>query len=84
MILMKKVLRILFLSFLLSGSTYAEKLGVDKSVNDYVNDGYRVISSVTSKNYTMTYDLRSDGKNYPLVVICIYSMEQLVTVCFKP
>ena len=81
---MKKILGIIVLGLLLSGNTYAENLGTSKTVNDYVNDGYIIISVAAMDELTMAYTLRSNGKSKPLVVTCIYSPQKTITICFKP
>ncbi len=89
---MKKLLSIIVLGLLLSGNAYAENLGTGKTVNDYVNDGYTIVSVTTVEvsGADFVYTLRSnemksyDAKSKPLVVTCIYNPTKNITVCFKP
>ena len=72
---MKKLLGIVVLSLLLSENTYSEILGIDKTVNDYVDDDYTIVS-VNSSQQSIIYTLRSNAKSKPLVVTCAYSIEK--------
>ena len=80
---MKKLLSILVLSLLFGGSGYAEILGVDKTVNDYVDNDYTIVS-VNDTQQTIIYTLRSNAKSKPLVVTCVYSIEKDRSLCFAP
>ena len=62
----------------------AENLGTGKTVNDYVNDKYTIVSVELTDKTNLVYTLRSNAKNKPLVVSCVYSLTKNVTVCFKP
>ena len=81
---MKKLLGIVVLGLLLSSNAYAESLGTNKTVNDYVNDNYTIVSVETIDQTNLVYTLESNAKSKPLVVSCIYSFKQNVTICFKP
>jgi|TARA_B100001964_G_C13988395_1_gene489501 hypothetical protein len=81
---MKKLLGIFVFGLLLDGSVLAENLGIDKTVNDYVNNDYTIVSVETIDETSLVYTLRSNAKNKPLVVSCIYSPTKQVTICFKP
>ena len=82
---MKKLfLGIFVLGLLLSGNAYTENLGTDKTVNDYVSDGYTIVSVETIDRTELVYTLRSNKKSKPLVVSCIYSPKEQITICFKP
>ena len=80
---MKKLLGIVVLGLLLSSNAYAESLGTNKTVNDYVNDNYTIVSVETIDQTNLVYTLESNAKSKPLVVSCIYSFKQNVTICFK-
>jgi hypothetical protein len=80
---MKKLLWIVVLGLLLSSNVYAESLGINKTVNDYVKDNYTIIS-VEQDNANFFYTLRSNATSKPLVVTCIYRLKENVTFCFKP
>ena len=79
---MKKLLGIVVLG-LLTSSVYAESLGTNKTVNDYVDDDYTIIS-VVQDDANFVYTLRSNAKSKPLVVTCIYGLKKSITFCFKP
>tara|TARA_B100001057_G_scaffold432731_1_gene461047 strand:+ start:1194 stop:1439 length:246 start_codon:yes stop_codon:yes gene_type:complete len=81
---MKKILGIVVLGLLFTNSLYAETLGTDKTVNDYVNNDYTIVSVDTIDRTNLVYTLRSNAKKKPLVVSCIYSPTKKVTICFKP
>ena len=80
---MKKLLGIVVLGLLLGSSAYAESLGTNKTVNDYVDDNYTIVS-VEQDDANFFYTLRSNTKSKPLVVTCIYQLEETRTFCFKP
>ena len=81
---MKKLLGIVVLGLLLSGNAYAENLGTSKTVNDYVNEDYIIVSVESVSDGILAYTLRSNAKTKPLVVTCIYSFPEKQTVCVKP
>ena len=81
---MKKLLGIVVLGLLFSWSVLAESLGINKTVNDYVNDNYTIVSVETIDQTNLVYTLKSNAKSKPLVVSCIYSFKQNATICFKP
>ena len=80
---MKKAIGIIVLGLLWCNVGFAEILGINKTVNDYVDDNYTIISVVTSKS-TILYTLRSNAKSKPLVVTCAYSIEKDSAICFAP
>ncbi len=82
---MKKLLGIVVLGLLFNGNVLAETLSIgDKTVNDYVNNNYTIISVDIIDKTNLAYTLRSNGKSKPLVVSCVYSPLEKVTICFKP
>ena len=81
---MKKLLGIVVLGLLFTNNLSAENLGIGKTVNDYVNDKYTIVSVELTDKTNLVYTLRSNAKNKPLVVSCIYSLTKNATVCFKP
>ena len=81
---MKKLLGIVVLVLLLSGSLFAENLGIDKTVNDYVDNDYTIVSVEIFEKINLAYTLRSNAKTKPLIVTCIYSPKDQTTICFKP
>ena len=81
--MMKRFLLIL-VALLFSGNAYTENLGTDKTVNDYVSDGYTIVSVEAFGEIHFAYTLKSNTKNTPLIVTCVYSVEGKTTVCFKP
>lgn len=83
---MKKLLGSVVISLLLSSNAYAEIIGTDKSVNDYITgEGeYTIISTDVIDNVNILFNLRSNGRIKPLLVSCIYSPKEQITICFKP
>ena len=75
-----KLLGIIVLG-LLAYSVYAESLGTNKTVNDYVDDNYTIIS-VAQEDANFVYTLRSNAKSKPLVLICIYGLKKSITFLF--
>ena len=80
----KKLLGIVVLGLLFTNNLSAENLGTDKTVNDYVNNDYTIVSVETIDETSLVYTLRSNAKSKPLVVSCIYSPKEQITICFKP
>ena len=81
---MKKLLGIVVLGLLFTNNLFAENLGTGKTVNDYVNDKYTIVSVELTDKTNLVYTLRSNAKNKPLVVSCVYSLTRNATVCIKP
>ena len=81
---MKKILSIVALIYLMSVNLYAEILLNGKTVNDYVKDGYTIVSVEVVDKSSLAYTLRSNATTEPLVVTCIHTPTKQVTVCFKP
>ena len=81
---MKKLLGIVVLGLLFTNNLFAENLGTGKTVNDYVNDKYTIVSVELTDKTNLVYTLRSNAKNKPLVISCVYSLTKNATVCFKP
>ena len=88
--IMKAFLGVMVLGILLSGNVCAENLGDSKTVNDYVNDDYSIVSVEIISKGTIAYTLRSkkfrrnNSSKNPLVVTCIYSSREQQTICIKP
>ena len=72
------------LGLLLSSNAYAENLGTSKTVNDYVNEDYIIVSVESAGDGVLAYTLESNGNTKPLVATCIYSLLKELTVCAKP
>ena len=60
---MKKAIAIIVFGLLLSGNAYAESLGTNKTVNDYVNDNYTIVSVETIDQTNLVYTLKSNAKS---------------------
>ena len=72
------------LGLLFSENVFAENLGTGKTVNDYVNEDYIIISVESAGDDVLAYTLESNGNTKPLVVTRIYSLLKELTVCAKP
>ena len=81
---LKKLLGILVICLLIGGNVFAENLGTGKTVNDYVNEDYIIVSVESVGDGVLAYTLESNGITKPLVVTCIYSLPEKLTVCVKP
>jgi hypothetical protein len=80
---MKIILKILVLVFVFSNISFAEILDTNKTVNDYVNDDYTIVS-VNNTDKVLIYTLRSNEKAKPLIMTCLYGIEKNETICLKP
>ena len=82
---MKKLLAIVVLGFICSGTANAETLGVDKNVDHYLSkEGYTLHSTDLIKSGQYVYHLIKGGSPGPDIITCVYVVEDRVTVCFAP
>ena len=84
---MKKILFILvFLT--LSSNSYSESLGKNKTINDYLDNGYQVQSiSILDKDkllYNLIMEKSKEKIFEPKIIGCIYNLNTQISDCFKP
>ena len=82
---MKKILSILLFSFLWSNVSLSESLGVDKTVNDYLKDGYALHSTnIASEGYYLYHLVRRGGSSRVPLITCVYAIKNNNTLCWAP
>ena len=84
---MKKILFILVF-LILSSNSYLESLGKNKTINDYLDNGYQVQSISILDKDKLLYNLimsNSEEKIFePKIIGCIYNLNTQISDCFKP
>lgn len=82
---MKKVLSILVLYFLFSGSASTEQLESFQNINELLEKGYSLHSTNVIDSDRYQYNLISNGSggNHRLIT-CVYTIEQNVAICWVP
>ena len=82
-----KILSILFF-LLISSQTLADSLGKNKTINDYLNNGYQLKSIKVLENerllYNLIIEMKEDKIFEPKLVSCIYNIDTQISECFKP
>lgn len=83
---MKKLLFITLISFMWCNVSLSKSLGVDKTVNDYVKDGYTLHSTnvVSDGSGYYLYHLIKNGSNIHPLITCLYEIENNNTICWAP
>lgn len=82
-----KILSILFF-LLISSQTLADTLGKNKTINDYLDNGYQLKSIKVLENerllYNLIIEMKEDKIFEPKLVSCIYNIDTQISECFKP
>lgn len=82
-----KILSILFF-LLISSQTLADSLGKNKTINDYLDNGYQLKSIKVLENerllYNLIIEMKEDKIFEPKLVSCIYNIDTQISECFKP
>ena len=82
-----KILSILFF-LLISSQTLADSLGKNKTINDYLDNGYQLKSIKVLENerllYNLIIEMKEDRIFEPKLVSCIYNIDTQISECFKP
>ena len=84
---MIKILSI-FLFLLITFNAKADSLGVNKTINDYLDNGYELQSISVIKEDKFLYNLihnNSEEKMFePKLVSCVFDVNTQIAECFKP
>ncbi len=80
---MKKIFLVLLFSFTWCNVSLSESLGVDKTVNDYLKDGYTLHSADIIKSGYYLYHLVQGGSKIPLIT-CAYEIVNNNTIYLAP
>ena len=84
---MRKTLIILFI-LVFNSNVYSDTLGSNKSINDYLENGYEIQSINVINNNKFLYNLLNSGFEEkifePKFISCVYEKEKQITDCFKP
>ena len=82
-----KILSILFF-LLISFQTLADSLGKNKTINDYLDNGYQLKSIKVLENerllYNLIIEMKEDKIFEPKLISCIYNIDTQISECFKP
>ena len=81
---MKKLLLITLISFGWCNVSLSESLGVDKTVNDYLFDGYTLHSTDIVKSGYYIYHLIKGSSNIHPLITCVYEIKNNNTICWVP
>lgn len=81
--------KFLILFFLLSTSySQADSLGVNKTINDYLDNGYQLESINVLGDDRLLYNLiinKTDLNMFePKLITCIFNTDTQIAECFKP
>ena len=83
-----KKLSLIFLFLLYPFNLHGNSLGNNKTINDYLENGYQIQSvNIIEQNkilYNLLRDEDEDKKFEPKLVICIYDISNQISECFKP
>ena len=84
---MKKICLILCF-FLINSISYSDSLGTNKTINDYLENGYQLQSVRVINENKYLYSLVNDGSENkifePKLVSCVYNLNNHISECFKP
>ena len=82
-----KILSIFFF-LLISFQTLADSLGKNKTINDYLDNGYQLKSIKVLENerllYNLIIEMKEDKIFEPKLISCIYNIDTQISECFKP
>ena len=78
----------IFLFLLITFNAKADSLGVNKTINDYLDNGYELQSISIIEKDKFLYNLirnNSEEKMFePKLVSCIFDVNSQIAKCFKP
>jgi len=78
----------IFLFLFYSLNVCADNLGTNKTINDYLENGYQIQSvNIIDQNkilYNLLRNEDEDKKFEPKLVGCIYDINTQISECFKP
>ena len=79
---------LIFLFLLIVFNANADSLGVNKTINDYLDNGYELQSISLIEKDKLLYNLvhnDSEEKMFePKLVSCIFDVKSQIAECFKP
>ena len=79
---------LIFLFLLIAFNVKADSLGVNKTINDYLDNGYELQSiSIIEKDkflYNLTHNDSEEKMFEPKLVSCIFDVNSQIAECFKP
>ena len=80
---MKKLLFITLISFVWCNVSLSKSLGFNKTVNDYLKEGYTLHSTNVAVSGYYLYHLVQGGSKVPLIT-CVYEIKNNNTMCWAP
>ena len=78
----------LIIFLILPSNSFTESLGTNKTINDYLSDGYQLQSISVIDQSKLLYNLVNDGSEEkifePKLISCVYNINTQLADCFKP
>ena len=79
---------LLTIFLILSSNSFGDSLGTNKTINDYLENGYQLQSVRVINENKYLYSLVNDGSENkifePKLVSCVYNLNNHISECFKP
>ena len=80
----------IFISLLFISTTksFSDSLGTNKTINDYLDNGYLIQSIQIMDEEKLLYNLLNNGSEEkmfePKLISCVYDINSQISDCFKP
>ena len=80
----------IFISLLFISTTesFSDSLGTNKTINDYLDNGYLIQSIQIMDEEKLLYNLLNNGSEEkmfePRLISCVYDINSQISDCFKP
>ena len=80
----------IFISLFLISTTksFSDSLGTNKTINDYLDNGYFIQSIQIMDEEKLLYNLLNNGSEEkmfePKLISCVYNINSQISDCFKP
>ena len=79
----------IFISLLfISTKSFSDSLGTNKTINDYLDNGYLIQSIQIMDEEKLLYNLLNNGSEEkmfePKLISCFYDIKSQISDCFKP
>ena len=76
------------LLFISTTETFSDSLGTNKTINDYLENGYLIQSIQIMDEEKLLYNLLNNGSEEkmfePRLISCVYDINSQISDCFKP
>ena len=80
----------IFISLFIISTTnsFSDSLGINKTINDYLDNGYLIQSIQIMNEEKLLYNLINNGSEEkifePKLISCVYDINSQISDCFKP